>query len=195
MNKVGLTGNIGSGKTMVAGVFAALGIPVYNADNNAKKFLLSQDVIGLLQKEFGDIIIDKDNQIDKKQLANIVFNDAVKLNLLNSIIHPFVINDFKIWAESLQSNKYIILEAAILFESGYDSIADKIITVTCPEVLRIKRIKARDGISEQEIIERMNNQWKEELKVQKSDFIIVNDENQLIIPQIINIHKSLIVDS
>lgn len=198
MLKIGLTGNIGSGKSLVAEIFAVLGVPVYNADNNAKKLLLSDNIKPLLKKEFGDIIFDPNDQIIRKNLADIVFPDPEKLNILNSIIHPFVIKDFNNWVASILSTnnyllttKYLIIEAAILFESGYNTVADKIITVTCPESLRIKRIIQRDGISEEEIKHRMNNQWDENIKVERSDFIIVNDENQLLIPQIISIHNTL----
>ncbi len=195
MLKVGLTGNIGSGKSAVADIFTFLGVPVFNADTNAKKFLSNNDVKNIIRKEFGDIVFDINNEINKKQLAEIVFNDVLKLNKLNTIIHPFVIDDYKNWAKQYQEHSYTIIEAAILFETGYDTIADKIITVTCPESLRIKRIMDRDKATETVVKQRMKNQWDEELKINKSDFIIINDQLQLLIPQVIAIHKKLSVIS
>jgi dephospho-CoA kinase len=191
MIKVGLTGNIGCGKSVVAEIFLNLGIPVYDADRNAKKFLNNDNVKNIIRKEFGDIVFVDNKEISKKKLAEIVFNDVIKLNKLNSLIHPFVIDDYKIWTELNKEYKYTIIEAAILFESGYDIIADKIITVTCTEQLRIKRIMARDNATEAEIKQRMKNQWDEEEKVKKSDFIIVNDQQLLLIPQVMAIHKQL----
>ena len=200
MLRVGLTGNIGSGKSVVAEIFSTLGVPVYDADGNAKKFLEDNHVKNIIIETFGEkILIPGTSNIDKKALANIVFNDIQKLAKLNSIIHPFVIQDFKNWCESFlttnneqRTTNYVIIEAAILFESGYNSICDKIITVTCPEDIRISRIMKRDNISEAEVKLRINNQWNEKDKTVRSDFIVVNDESCYITPQILNIHKQLL---
>lgn len=189
--KVGLTGNIGCGKSVVAEIFAELGIPVYNADRNAKKFLLYDNVKIMIRKEFGDTAFNNYNEISRKALADIVFNNAEKLSKLNSIIHPFVIEDYENWIKLYKDYHYTIIEAAILFESGYNKIVDKTITVTCPEPLRIKRIMERDGINETEVRQRMKNQWDEELKIKNSDFVIINNQKQLLIPQVITIHKQL----
>lgn len=199
---VGLTGNIGSGKSIVAKIFSILGVPVYNADSNAKKFLDNIEIKSLIKIHFGEKVFDNNNGIDTKALADIVFNDSTQLNKLNSIIHPFVINDFNIWVQShlsmnpdsigkQRTTDYVIIEAAILFESGYNSVADKIIVVTCHEELRIKRIMERDSMTEAEVKLRMKNQWNEEQKIKYADFIIINEEFQLITPQVIEINKQL----
>ncbi len=197
---VGLTGNIGSGKSIVAAIFSSLGIPVYNADNNAKKFLDNIEVKSLIKSAFGDKVFEVNYSINKKSLADIVFNDSDKLKTLNSIIHPFVIEDFKSWIQlNLTTNnhklstKYVIIEAAILFETGYNTIADKIIVVTCPEDLRIKRIMKRDSMTEPEVRQRMKNQWNEDDIIKLAGFIIKNDEMQLITPQALEIHKQIMI--
>jgi dephospho-CoA kinase len=191
MIKVGLTGNIGSGKSTVAKLFAEIGIPVYEADKTAKELLFDSNVKDLIVSNFGKDILDNTDEISRKSLASIVFNDNAKLNLLNSIIHPFVINDFEKWANQYESVSYLIHEAAILFETGYDKIVDKIITVTCPEALRIKRIMIRDGLKEEDIRQRIKNQWQEEEKIILSDFIIKNDGLLPLTPQVLAIHKQL----
>lgn len=199
---VGLTGNIGSGKSIIAEMFSVLGVPVYNADNNAKKFLENNKVKALIKENFGEKVfrqslpntekLTTNNEIiDRKAIAEIVFNNPDKLNKLNSIIHPFVIDHFNNWVKPQLSTNYVIIEAAILFETGYNSITDKIIVVTCPEELRIKRIMKRDNMSETEVRHRMKNQWDEEQKVKLADFIIINDNVQLIIPQVLEIRKQL----
>lgn len=204
MIRVGLTGNIGSGKSTVAEIFAKLGVPVYHADLSAKEFLLNNDVKIILRKEFGDVIFDDNNEINRQILADVVFNNTDKLSKLNKIIHPFVIEDYENWTNRfkneelrIENNKhrtpnYTIIEAAILFETGYNKIVDKIITVTCHESLRINRIMNRDGITEAQIRQRMNNQWEEEVKINKSDFVIINNQKQLLIPQVKVIHDKLL---
>jgi dephospho-CoA kinase len=192
MLKVGLTGNIGSGKSTVAKVFVDIGIPVYEADRSAKEFLLDNGVKDIIVKNFGEDILDNSNEINRKALASIVFNDKTKLNLLNSIIHPYVISDFEKWSIQYEDLPYVIFEAAILFETGYDRIVDKTITVTCPEAIRIKRIISRDEAIEEDVRQRIRNQWSEQAKAAKSNFIIINDEENLITPQVLAIHSELL---
>lgn len=194
MKKAGLTGNIGSGKSTVANIFSILGIPIYHADIEAKKFLFQKDVIDVLIDKFGDNIITN-KQIDKKKLASIVFNDNNALIYLNNLIHPLVKEDFDNWCNLLVSNpEYIIQEAAILFESNFNQYFDKIILVTAPLSIRLERVSKRDQINKEEIIKRMNNQWDEEKKIKLSDYIIQNDNFHLLIPQVIEIHKKIIND-
>lgn len=186
-----ITGNMGSGKTVVCEVFRALGIPVFNADE-ASNYELSHNpqVIAAVKALLGDEVYNN-NIPDRKRIAEIVFNDADKLNRLNAIMHPAAVAHFKHWCEQ-QSAPYIIKEAAILFESGTDKGVDKIITVTAPEALRIARIKKRNPQwSEKEIKKRLERQWPEEEKVKRSDFVIVNDEKHSVIEQVLQIHKSL----
>jgi dephospho-CoA kinase len=192
MLKIAITGNIGSGKTIIANIFSVLGIPVYNADKQSKKFLYYNHIKSEIKHYFGNTVFDKSNEIDKKALANIVFNDKKTLNILNSIIHPAIKSDFNKWIEKYNDKKYIIHEAAILFESGFYKNFDKIITVTAPQNICIKRVMIRDSILKNEILQRIKNQLPEQEKIKMSDFVIYNDEKQLLIPQVLYIHKKIL---
>ena len=191
MKKIGITGSIGSGKTYVSKVFESLGIPVFNADNEAKKNMsCSFDLINSIKNEFGDDIYDK-YSLNKRKLASIVFSDSKKLKKLNSLVHPFVRHEFLNWCKK-QKSPYVIKEAAILFESNSDKELDSVICITAPKNLRIDRVKARDGFKDYEINNRMKNQFSQEEKENLSDYIVVNDEKELLLPQIISIHEKLI---
>jgi dephospho-CoA kinase len=191
MIKVGLTGNIGSGKSTVARVFEILGIPVYHADAEAKRFLNNEDVRKSLLKEFGSEIFE-DREINRKKLARLVFSDKKALEFLNSLIHPLVRKDFQNWSAVHPESPYIIQEAAILFESGFYKMFDKVITVTSSPELAVSRVVARDGVSAEDVIDRMRNQWSSERKQKSADFVIYNNESELVIPQILEIHNRLI---
>lgn len=192
MIKVAITGGIGSGKTFICNIFSILGIPVFNSDEVAKLLLnknleIQQKVISL----FGKDVYQPNSTINRKKLADIVFNDKIALLKLNNIIHPEVRKSFNQWA-LIQKAPYVIQESAIIFESGIIGNFDKIIIVTAPEELKIERIIKRDGISKEKIIERMKNQLPEEKKVEQSHFVIVNDDIEMILPQVIKIHNELI---
>ncbi len=192
MNIVGLTGGIGSGKTIVAEVFKKLGIPVYNSDTEAKKLMNSDtDIISKLKMIFGYEIYEN-NILNRRKLAEIIFNNKNKLNTVNSIVHPAVKKHFSIWIKK-QTSPYIIKETAILFEAGINKDVKKIISVISPKKIRINRITARDNTSKKDIIQRINNQSTDEYKIKRSDFIIYNDEKKLILPQILDIHEKLTV--
>lgn len=192
MLKVGITGGIGSGKSSACKVFELLGIPVYNADIEAKKLLdFNAEVKQRVINEFGKEVINKDGFVDRQKLATLVFNDKDKLKKLNNIIHPAVAKHFEGWSNAHQTFPYILKEAAILFESAADKGTDKIISVVAPIELKIKRTMNRDNISEDLVKQRMNNQISDEEKIKRSDFVIYNDEQQLLIPQIIRIHEQL----
>ena len=191
MKKIGITGSIGSGKTFVSKVFESLGISVFNADNEAKKIMsCSFDLINSLKNEFGNDIYDK-YYLNKKKLASIVFSDSEKLKKLNSLVHPFVKQEFLNWCK-IQKSPYVIKEAAILFESNSDKELDSIICISAPKSLRIERVKERDGLKNYEINNRMKNQFSQEQKENLSDYIIVNDGKDLLLTQIIKIHEKLI---
>lgn len=192
MIKVGLTGGIGSGKTTVAKIFELLEIPVYYSDIEAKK-LLNEDkqIQEAIIRSFGQVYLSK--KINNKKLASIVFNDENKLQTLNNIVHPAVNNHFDKWVDEHSAYKYIIKEAAILFESGSHKNVDKIITVTAPFEIKIERVCKRDNISEKEVLARIDKQWSDEEKIKLSDFLIHNDNQNMIIPQIIEIHQKLIL--
>ncbi|MAO70978.1 MAG: dephospho-CoA kinase [Flavobacteriales bacterium] len=188
MKKIGITGGIGSGKTYVSNVFEALGIPVFNSDTESKKLLFSsKGLIRSIINEFGDDI-HEDYCLNKKKLATIVFSDADKLKKLNTLVHPLVKKEFLEWQEK-QKSSYIIKESAILFESNSVKDLDAVICITAPLNLRIDRVKKRDRLSYQEIINRIENQLSQEDKEILSDFIIVNDGLQSLLPQILRLHK------
>ena len=191
MKKIGITGGIGSGKTYVASVFQSLGIPIFNADIQAKKIMTSSEkLIKLAKEEFGNDIY-KDSDLNKEKLASIVFSNSDKLQKLNSLVHPIVKEEFNNWCKK-QTSPYVIKEAAILFESNSHIGLDAVICVSAPLELRIERLLNRDDYSEKEIKKRIENQISQEEKEKLSDYIIVNDEKELLLPKIIKIHKELL---
>jgi dephospho-CoA kinase len=191
MIKVGLTGNIGTGKTTVARIFEVLGVPVFHADLVARELLEKSSVKQLVQDQFGkEIFINQ--MIDRKQLANLVFNDPKKLNILNSIIHPRVKAALLDWMNQNADHPYIIQEAAILFESGFYKDFDKVILVTSSVELANRRVMERDSIDLKSVEARRSNQWSQDKKEGLSDFIIRNDEDDMILPQVLEIHNKLL---
>lgn len=176
MIRVGVTGGIGSGKSRVCAFFAALGIPVYDSDRRAKELMdgdgkLRNSIIAL----FGDSAYGRDGRLDRRFIAGKVFNDRMLLASLNGIVHPAVAEDFEAWAMSQNDHHYVILESAILFESGFDRFVDKIITVSAPKDLRIEWVMDRDGASRRQVVERMANQMGDEEREGRADYIIHND--------------------
>jgi len=188
MLKIGLTGGIGSGKSTVAKIFETLGIPVYYADAEAKRLMNSSETLKkVIRQNFGEATYEND-QLNRKYLADIVFNDPEKLELLNALIHPVTINDAEQWMQQ-QSAPYSIKEAALLFESGAAENLDFIVGVYAPQALRIKRVMKRDGLTADEIMKRINRQVNEEMKMKLCDFVITNDEQELLIPQVLKLHQ------
>ena len=191
MIKVGLTGGIGSGKTTVANYFIELGVPIYFADNEAKKLMNSStDIKNKLIREFGEKTY-KNGELNRKYLASIVFHDTSKLNIINGIVHPAVANHFAKWIKKQKSN-YIIQENAILFENNTSSIFDYIITVTASIDVKIERILKRDSGSKNDILSRMKNQWDDVKKIGLSDFVIHNIDLADTKKQVGQIHKKLL---
>ncbi len=188
MIKVGITGGIGSGKSTVSNIFKVLGIPVFDADSAAKEIMERDEDLKLaLQEEFGQEVY-ADGKLNRKYLAGIVFNDAHRLEILNSLVHPASIAAGLQWATK-QTTPYIIKEAALMFEAGSGLNLDYIIGVYAPQAIRIKRVMDRDGVSRQDVLNRMGKQINEEMKMKLCDFIIVNDEQQLVIPQVLKLHE------
>jgi dephospho-CoA kinase len=192
MLKIGLTGSIGSGKTTIAKVFTTLGVPVYFSDTEAKKILDNQEVIAEVIKEMGYEVIDSTGKVDRKKMANKVFNNVEKLQWLNSLIHPRVRKHFMEWVDRNSDEPYIIQESAIMLETGFSKYFDKIIVVSCPLEQRIQRVVKRDGMSREEMMDRMENQWSEELKLMKADLVIKNDDELLALPQIMEHHEYIL---
>lgn len=191
MLKIGLTGGIGSGKSTVAKVFEVLGIPVYYADERAKELMHTNE---LLQQQlifhFGKDTY-ADGKLNRKHLSSIVFADKEKLELLNSLVHPVTIADAEQWFIQ-QVSPYVIKEAALLFESGATEGLDYVIAVTAPATVRIKRVMDRDGVSAEEVKKRMASQIDESIKIRLCDFIITNNEQQMILPQVLQLHEELL---
>ncbi|MEZ7504926.1 dephospho-CoA kinase [Flavobacterium sp. Arc2] len=170
---VGLTGGIGSGKTTIAKYFKSLGIPVYIADDEARKIMQTAEVINSIKETFGAGLF-QGADLKRDKLAEIVFNDAEKLKQLNSIVHPAVKSHFKQWLFEHKESAIVVYEAAILFESGNYKDFDVIITVTAPLESRIQRVMDRDKTTRDKILERINSQWTDEQRVSKSDYVIEN---------------------
>jgi dephospho-CoA kinase len=191
MLKVGLTGNIGSGKSLVSEIFSILGVPVYHADRESKKFLVDPAVKEKILSFSGDKILDASEEIDRGALATFVFSDDKALAVLDSILHPLVLNDFIQWSESFREHPYVIQEAAILFESGVADLFDKIIHVSCPKEIAIDRAMKRDGTDRKSVLRRMRFQMEDSEKARLSDFVINNDGSEMIIPQVISINELL----
>ena len=184
--KIGLTGGIGSGKTFIGAIFSKLGIPVFNADIRAKKCMaddasLKQEI----QNVFGDKVYEN-GLLQKEILAEIIFNDKQKLEELNKLVHPVVKQSFEDWCAK-QTSEIVIKEAAILFESDSHLGLDKVICVSAPEETRIERVIKRDNILREQVVARIERQMSQHEKEKLSDFVIINDEQELLLPQIIKI--------
>ncbi|MBS1522646.1 MAG: dephospho-CoA kinase [Bacteroidetes bacterium] len=190
MLKVGITGNIGSGKTTVSKIFEILGVPVFYADDAAKKVMVEDAIlIDALKAEFGDESYFDEGSLNRKHIASIVFNNEAELAKLNAIVHPAVFRAFDNWVAGIKNAPYVMKEAALLFESSSYKMCDKTIMVTAPLELRINRVMQRDNLTREEIESRNARQFSEEKKIQLADFIIRNDDTELVIPQVLELHK------
>lgn len=192
MLKVGLTGGIGSGKTTVAKIFAALGIPIYHADSRAKELMETEPkLIEQIKLNFSEKAY-LNGKLNRSFLSEMVFQDKEKLTILNRIVHPFTIADGKEWMNK-QTTAYAIKEAALIFESGSQGEYDFIIGVHAPQSMRVLRTMQRDKVERERIIERMDQQLEESLKMKLCDVVIENDEKQMLIPQVLAIHQKLLL--
>jgi dephospho-CoA kinase len=192
MITVGLTGNIGSGKSLVSEIFSTLGVAVYHADQESRKFLAVPQVRTKIIERFGKKIVSASGEIDRPELAKIVFSDEKALMALNSILHPLVIHDFAEWRKTQRHHPYIIQEAAIIFESGVAALFDKVIHVSCPKEIAIGRVMKRDGTDGNSVRQRMRYQMDDEEKAALSDFVIRNDGSAMLLPQVLFIHEQLL---
>jgi dephospho-CoA kinase len=187
---IGLTGGIGSGKSVVAKIFTTLGIPVFNADEAAKHIMqTSPEMKAKLIEQFGSSIYDASG-LQKEKLAAIVFNDPYQLQLLNAIVHPVTIQAAKDWAAN-QTSPYVIKEAALIFESAAADGLFKVIGVTAPLSLRIQRVMQRDGVSKEQVEARMQHQISDTIKMRLCDYVIENNNQQMLIPQVLELDKAI----
>lgn len=170
---IGLTGGIGSGKTMVAKYIESLGIPVYIADDEAKKLMNTKEVLDLITKVFGKDIVES-GKLNRERVAQIVFNNPEKLKELNSIVHPKVKKHFDTWVEKHKTYPLVVKEAAILFESGSNKYCDAVITVTSPLETRLQRVIERDKTDRMSVLKRIKSQWTDEQRIANSDYVINN---------------------
>lgn len=191
MLKIGLTGGIGSGKSVVAEIFKALGIPVFNADLEAKS-LMEKDMqlVSSIKKIFGDGAYAGD-RLNRTFLADIVFSNPYLLEQLNALVHPAAINAANLWMDR-QTTPYVIKEAALMFESGSAAQLDYIIGVQAPVSERIKRVMDRDNVSREQVLARMSRQINETIKMKLCNFVVVNDEQQLMIPQVLTLNEKFL---
>jgi dephospho-CoA kinase len=171
---IGLTGGIGSGKSTVAKYIASKGIPVYIADEEARKIMTNEKVIAEIQTIFSESVLTNEDKLDRVKIANIVFNNPDKLKELNAVVHPKVKKHFVNWLKRHKNDPFIVKEVAILFETGGDKECDAVILVTAPEEIRIQRTTVRDNSTVDNVKKRMNNQLPDAEKVKKSTFVINN---------------------
>ena len=191
---IGITGGIGAGKSTVCKLFNMLGIPVYNADDQAKALMTrDQNIITAIKKNFGNEAYLPDGQLNRTYLGKSLFKVDKQLKIINEIVHPAVAEDFEKWRNGHEDKPYLVKEAALLIESGSYKLLDYLITVTSPLNTRIERVLSRDvHRTKEHIREIISKQLSDEERIAKSDFIITNDKQTLLIPQVLKIHDFLI---
>jgi len=189
--QIGITGGIGSGKSLVSKIFGILGVPAYDADSRAKKLMTTDGIlIQQIKKEFGSLSYNVKGDLNREFLSSTVFKHPEKLKQLNALVHPRVAEDYRHWVEAHSACKYVLKEAALLYESGSYQGLDKIILVTAPIETRIKRVLVRDPQRTKQEVERIiQNQLSEEEKEMRANFIIRNNESELIVPLVLNLHE------
>lgn len=190
--QIGITGGIGSGKSLVCKIFQQLGVPVYDADRHAKALMTTDGIlISQIKKEFGDLSYHPDGNLNRAWLASHVFSDEGKLEKLNSLVHPRVAADYDKWVTHHAHEPYVIKEAALLFESGSFRLLDKIVVVSAPEGTRQKRVLKRDPHRNvEQFREIVEKQLPEEEKLKRADYLIVNDDTTMVIPQVLKLHEA-----
>jgi dephospho-CoA kinase len=188
--QIGITGGIGSGKSLVCKIFSCLGVPVYDADSRAKSIMTTDGiVIEQIKTEFGSLSYNSDGTLNRSYLSQTVFNDAAKLKKLNELVHPQVALDGQQWVTTHCDQTYVLREAALLFESGSYQMMNKIVVVTAPETLRVTRVLMRDSHrTAEDVVKIIRNQMDEKEKISRADFVLVNDEAELLVPQVIKLH-------
>lgn len=189
--RLGITGGIGSGKTTVCRIFMVLGVPVFVADNVAKELMHSDGDIRTRLNQVAGKDLYVSGSLDRKELARIIFNRPDLLRKVNEAVHPSVLRQFNEWASGAES-PYVIMESAILFEAGADSLVDRVATISAPVEERIARVMGRNDLSREEVIGRINNQLEDEEREEQSYYVINNSDNEMIIPEILKIHEDML---
>jgi dephospho-CoA kinase len=191
--KVGITGGIGTGKSLVCKIFAQLGAPVYDADTRARRLMTEDKVlVEQIKAKFGEQSY-ANGELNREYLSKEVFNNSLRLELLNSLVHPRVALDSERWMNQNANAPYVLKEAALLFEAGSYKTLDKIIVVTAPEALRVTRVTRRDkSKTKEDVLKIIGNQMPEDEKIIRADFVIRNDESELVIPQVLKLHERFI---
>ncbi|MDF9801030.1 dephospho-CoA kinase [Catalinimonas alkaloidigena] len=191
---VGITGGIGSGKSLICKIFLVLGVPVYSSDERAKWLLSHDDLLkNQIIQQFGEEAYDQEGKLNRSYLANTIFTDEERRQQLNALVHPRVGADFDKWRASCSASPYVLKEAALLFETGSYRQLDKIINVSAPKALRIQRVLLRDIHRSKEQLEAiMAKQWSDKQREELADFTIKNNEKELVLPEVIKIHKHLL---
>ncbi len=190
MLKIGLTGNMGSGKTTVSKIFEILGVPVFYADDEAKRVMVTDPIlVEDIKSAFGDKAYFDDGALNRKHISAIVFNNDDELRRLNALVHPAVFRAFDTWVENISGVPYVVKEAALLFESDSYKLCDHTIMVQAPVEDRISRAMKRDGLTRAEVESRNTRQFSEEKKTALANYIVKNDNIQLVIPQVLELHR------
>lgn len=189
--RLGVTGGIGSGKTTVCRVFSVLKIPVFSADRIARDIMDNDNRVRLGINNIAKRDLYSGGSLDRMALASLIFNDNTLLARVNTLVHPIVFSNFLSWSEQ-QAAPYVIMEAAILFESGASDFVDKTATVVAPEEERISRVVVRSRLTREQVLERMKNQMNDTERMKLSDYVISNSENDMVIPAVLKIHDDII---
>lgn len=194
MLKIGITGGIGSGKSTVCRIFETLGIPVFYADVVAKQVMVADPVlIAGIKETFGLDSYTAEGRLNTKYIAQIVFNDTTELAKLNALVHPATFRAFDLWLLSIPAHiPYILKEAALLFESGSYQLCDQSILVTAPRAAKLERVIARDGVTEEQVLARMDKQMSDEQKAAMANFMVTNDESRSLILQVLDLHNQFL---
>lgn len=189
--QIGITGGIGSGKSLVCRIFSCLGVSVYDADSRAKAVMTTDGiVVTQIKKEFGRLSYHEDGTLNRNYLSEVVFNNPERLKSLNELVHPRVGEDYNTWLNEHKSDSYVLKEAALLYEASSYKSLDRMVVVVASVPVRMKRVLDRDAHRDElQIKAIMDSQMSDEEKIKLADYVIVNDETQLVIPQVLNLHK------
>jgi len=192
--QIGITGGIGSGKSIISTIFKTLGIPVYDSDSHARS-LMTEDalLVDLIKKEFGEEAYTINGSLNRAFISSQTFGKKERLEKLNNLVHPRVGADYANWSDLYKTFPYVLREAALMYESMAHLTVDKMIMVSAPEQLRIKRILLRDPHRNIDQIKAIiSSQWPEEEKLRRADFVIYNDDRKMVIPQVLELHKEFL---